>query len=301
MLDTIINNKIEWTHIINPTDENLTILKDKYNFHHLDIEDCKSKQQRPKIDIYNNYYFLILHFPDFDQSNILTTKEIKIFWGKNFLITIGKSKWLVADMFNEAKNNKLFAENLMNESTDKLLYHILYKLITYSENILKEIEKDLNFIDNNLFNKKTRQIIEKISFTRKNIIQLNTITKPQLRLFEQFELSKVHGFAKDMQDYWSNIYDYYQKIWDTIEDYEEFISNLSRTFDSLQTNMNNEIIKVLTFFSSIMLPLTFITSLYGMNIGLPFQNHPLSFWMIVIIMIAITLFLIYYFKHKKWM
>jgi magnesium transporter len=301
MLDTIINNKIEWTHIINPTDENLTILKDKYNFHHLDIEDCKSKQQRPKIDIYNNYYFLILHFPDFDQSNILTTKEIKIFWGKNFLITIGKSKWLVADMFNEAKNNKLFAENLMNESTDKLLYHILYKLITYSENILKEIEKDLNFIDINLFKKKTRQIIEKISFTRKNIIQLNTITKPQLRLFEQFELSKVHGFAKDMQDYWSNIYDYYQKIWDTIEDYEEFISNLSRTFDSLQTNMNNEIIKVLTFFSSIMLPLTFITSLYGMNIGLPFQNHPLSFWMIVIIMIAITLFLIYYFKHKKWM
>lgn len=122
-----------------------------------------------------------------------------------------------------------------------------------------------------------------------------------MRLFHKFETGAIEGFAENMEDYWGNILDYYQKMWDMTEDYEELIEGLSKTFDSLQTNKINEIIKVLTLISSILLPLTFITGLYGMNVGLPFQNESRAFWIVVIAMVIIVFTMVLFFKKKKWM
>ena len=104
-----------------------------------------------------------------------------------------------------------------------------------------------------------------------------------------------------MEDYWGNILDYYQKMWDLTEDYAELIEGLSKTFDSLQANRINEIMKILTFFSTILLPLTFITGLYGMNIGLPLQNDPRSFIIIIAIMLLVVVTMLYYFRKRKWL
>jgi magnesium transporter len=104
-----------------------------------------------------------------------------------------------------------------------------------------------------------------------------------------------------MEDYWGNILDYYQRMWDMTEDYEELIDGLSKTFDSLQANKINEIMKVLTMVSAILLPLTFITGLYGMNLGLPFQSEPNSFWVVILSMVVIATTMIIYFKRRKWM
>jgi magnesium transporter len=104
-----------------------------------------------------------------------------------------------------------------------------------------------------------------------------------------------------MEEYWGNILDYYQKMWDMTEDYQEIVEGLSKTFDSLQTNRTNEIMKVLTLISSILLPLTFIASLYGMNVSLPLQNGSYSFWLLMAAMILLAGSMIYLFKRKKWM
>jgi magnesium transporter len=120
-------------------------------------------------------------------------------------------------------------------------------------------------------------------------------------LFHKFESGDIAGFAEDMEDYWGNILDYYQKMWDMTEDYQEIVEGLSKTFDSLQTNRTNEIMKVLTLISSILLPLTFIASLYGMNVGLPFQNDPNSFWLLMFFMVLLAGSMIFLFKRKRWM
>jgi magnesium transporter len=104
-----------------------------------------------------------------------------------------------------------------------------------------------------------------------------------------------------MEDYWGNIMDYYQKIWDMVEDDGELIKGYSTTFDSLQVNRTNEVIKILTLVSSVLLPLTFIASLYGMNIKLPVQDHPYSFFIVATSMLVIALMMFVYFKIKKWM
>lgn len=302
MIETLKIGTLKWHHVLNPTEENLEFLKENFHFHPLDIEDCKTVNQRSKIDSYDDYYFLILHFPNFDKKGVfLHTKEVKIFWGEDYIITIGQSHWLVSKMFNDAKEQKKRNEEFEIGTSDALLYMILERVMGESLMLLKRVGSELDLINQDLFNKKAEKIIEQISVTRKNIILLNTIFKPQLRLFHKFETGSIEGFAVNMEDYWGNILDYYQRMWDMTEDYEELIEGLSKTFDSLQANKINEIMKVLTMVSAILLPLTFITGLYGMNINLPFQGEQNSFWLVIVAMVVIATTMILYFKRRRWM
>ncbi|MPM21332.1 Cobalt/magnesium transport protein CorA [bioreactor metagenome] len=303
MIEQIRLDNLKWLHILYPSDEDYNLLINDYNFHPLDIEDCKTRSQRSKIDIYDDYYFLILHFPYFDKVNrFIKVKEIKIFWGADFIITIGSAHWVIRDLFEETKrqlNDGNDYEYL--QSSDRLLYRILEALMKETQVILQRIDTEIDLINKEMFSRKADKIIEKISITRKNVILLNTTFKPQLRLFHKFESGEVKGFVEDMEEYWGNILDYYQKNWDMIEDDGELLEGLSKTFDSMQANRTNEIMKILTFISTTLLPLTFITGLYGMNVNLPFGQHPFAFSMIIGIMLLIVIFLILYFKRKRWM
>lgn len=302
MIETIKIGTLKWHHLLNPTEEDLNYLKDNFYFHPLDIEDCKSFNQRPKVDVYDDYYFIILNFPCFDKANkFLKTREIKLFWGEDYIITIGKSHWVVNDFFNEIKKKEENNEDIPIGTSDTLLYKIFERLITESLSLVKIIGNEVDYVSRDLFSKNPQKVIGTISVTRKNIILLDTIFKPQLRLFHRFESGDIEGYAENMEDYWGNILDYYQKMWDMTEDYEELIEGLSKTFDSLQTNRTNEIMKVLTLISSILLPLTFITGLYGMNVGLPLQNKTGSFWLIIVIMLVLVFFMIRIFKKREWM
>jgi len=244
-----------------------------------------------------DYYFMNFHFPAFDKSNsFIEIRELKVFWGKNFIITLGKSQWAIKDFFDNEKSEK----KLDIDSSDKLLYIILDKLTKMTQNVVEQVEEDVNMCGKLIFSKKADKPIHKISITRKNIIALNTMFKPQLPLFSRLQNGSIEGFADDMEDYWGNILDYYQKIWDIVEDCGELIKGYSTTFDSLQVNKTNEVIKILTLISSVLLPITFIASMYGMNIDLPFQNSGNSFMIVVFGMLAIILLMGGYFKYKDW-
>ncbi|PLW96925.1 MAG: hypothetical protein C0593_09985 [Marinilabiliales bacterium] len=302
MIDTIKFGTLKWHHIFQPSDDDLQHLLDDFHFHPLDIEDCKSYNQRPKIDIYDDYYFLILHFPYFDRQNkFLKTREVKIFWGDDYVISIGKSHWVVRDLFQQAKHADENDEKFQLASSDQLLYIILEKLMIETIKLVRQIGSEVDRINRELFSQKSERIIEGTSIVRKNIILLNTIFKPQLRLFHKFESGEIEGYADNMEDYWGNILDYYQKMWDMTEDYAELIDGLSMTFDSLQANKTNEIMKILTLVSTVLLPLTFITGLYGMNIGLPLESNPNAFFVVLGAMIIIVGAMIIYFKRKHWM
>lgn len=303
MIETIKMGTLKWHHVLNPSEEDLQYLKDNFHFHPLDIEDCRSLiNQRPKIDVYDDYYFLILHFPYYDKTNtFLRTREEKIFWGKDYIITLGKAHWVVSELFRNYRSRIERKDNIEIATSDTLLYRILEHLMKETYILLRKIGDHVDSSGRELFDKRAIRTIERISVTRKNIILLNTIFKPQLPVFNKFESGEIEGFAENMEEYWGNILDYYQKMWDLIEDYSELIEGYSKTFDSMQANRTNEIVKILTLISSIILPLTFITGLYGMNISLPFQSHPYAFGMITGLMLSLILFMLFYFRKQRWL
>jgi len=303
MIETLKFGTIRWSHIIRPNEEDLQALRDHYHFHPLDLEDCRSQiNLRPKIDVYDDYLFLILHFPTFDSSQMFVDiREIKIFWGKDYLISIGKSHWLFKELFNLEKSRSTNGQRMEVGSSDDLLYKILDYVMGESQRVVEKVDKDVDECGKALFTKHTEKLIEKISITRKNVILLNTMFKPQMLLFNKLQSGAISGFAENMEDYWGNILDYYQKIWDMVEDDGELIRGYSTTFDSLLVNKTNEVIKILTLISSLLLPLTFIASLYGMNLKLPVQEHPYSFYIVSGIMAGIAILMVVYFRMRRWM
>lgn len=302
MVDTINFGTLKWHHITNPTVEDMDFLRDNFHFHPLDIEDCSSFVQRPKIDIYDDYYFLVLHFPLFDKQNLIRTEETKIFWGQDYLITVVNKNHVVQDLFNLTKlNPDEFEEDEIGGTSDAVLYIVLHRMMKETFLLVERMGSELDTINRDLFTAKAEKIIEQMSRFRKNIIQLNTIFKPQLRLFHKFESGEVKGFAVDMEEYWGNILDFYQKMWDMIDDYGELIAGLSSTYDSLQANKTNEVMRVLTIISTIVLPIMFITGLYGMNVYLPLADKEHAFWLIILMCIIIISILLLFFRKKRWM
>jgi magnesium transporter len=300
MIGKLQIGKLKWYHIPYPNDKNMEFLRENFDFHPLDLDDCQSKVQRPKVDIYDDYRFLILHFPYFDKAmKFVKTKEVKIFWGEFYIITVG-SHWVIRTLFEKTKSETDIDVDELPNTSDVLLYSILDSLMKESFKLMKLIEDNLDHISQEMFDKKAEKTIERISVTRKNLILLNTAFKPQLRLFQKFESGIIKGFTPDMEEYWGNNLDSYQRMWDSIEDYQELIQGFSLTFDSLQANRTNEIMKVLTTISTILLPLTFLTGLYGMNVDLPLQENETAFLIIVGAMILIVIALLMYFKKRRW-
>lgn len=304
MIETIQYKSIRWLDITNPSEDDYRLLLDEYHFHPLDIEDCRGTNQRPKIDEYDDYYFLILHFPYFDKGNsFIRIREVKIFWGKDYIITVGKAHWVVKKFFDEIQEDLAEGDEETQEmmaSSDQLLYHILNRLMLETNTLVQRVGAEVDLINYDIFNRRARSIIEQISVTRRNTILLNTTFKPQLRVLHMFEGGAIKGFVDpeliDMEDYWGNILDQYQKMFDSIEDYGELIEGLSQTFDSLLTNRTNDIMRVLTYFSTIMLPLTVVASLFGMNVDFPFITSTSAFWVIVGVMVAMIVALVVFFR-----
>ena len=302
MIETIKIGRLRWLNIKDPSEEDFKFLENQFHFHPLDLEDCQQFNQRSKIDIYDDYYFVVLLFPVFDRQNrFIKTREVKIFWGEDYLITVGKSHYIVDKVFEESLQQEERGEDFEVGTSDALLYLILEKIMNETIYLIRKVGLELELINRELLGKNPHSIIERLSITRKNIILLNTLLKPQLRVFNKFESGAVRGFADNMEDYWGNILDYTNRMWDNTEDYGELIEGLSTTFDSLQTNKTNEIMKILTLISSIVLPLTFLTGIYGMNLDLPMQKNSLAFYFILAVMILVGVGMLLFFRRKKWM
>ena len=306
MIETIQFKALRWLDITNPSESDYGVLLNEFHFHPLDIEDCRSVNQRPKIDEYDDYYFLILHFPYFDKGNkFIRIREVKIFWGRDYIITVGKAHWVVKKFFDEIQDDLADGDEdtiAMMSTSDQLLYNILNRLMLETNTLVQRVGAEVDLINYDIFNRRARSIIEQISVTRRNVILLNTTFRPQLRVLHMFESGGIKGFVDpeliDMEDYWGNILDQYQKMFDSIEDYGELVEGLSSTFDSLQTNRTNDIMRLLTIFNAVLLPLTVVTGIFGMNLDFPFITNVFAFWCVIGSMVLITLVLILFFNHQ---
>ena len=302
MIEEMKNKKLKWLNIINPTSQDLNYLEKEYKFHALDLEDCRSKVQRPKFEDYDSYKFLVFHFPVMKQVEYrLIMEEVDIFWGKNYLITLHSGALIkLNEIFKDLKDRKTTVNEYLSKDSDYLLYKIIHDLVLTIFPIMDRISKEIDIIDKSFDKIKPIKLIERISILRRNIIFLQTSFKPHKSIFSIFESRLEKQEEKGMDIYWGDIGDYISKLMDMAEDYQELLEGLYSSIDTLLTYRTNNIIKTLTIFSVIMLPLSFITGFFGMNLKLPLANFPFAVEIISSIMILIALAMIIFFKIRKF-
>ncbi|PIS08674.1 hypothetical protein COT75_05455 [Candidatus Beckwithbacteria bacterium CG10_big_fil_rev_8_21_14_0_10_34_10] len=300
----IIYKDISWYKLEKPTETQLLKLKEKFNFHPLDIEDCMEKIQRPKLDIYHDYIFMGLHLPYWsEKENRLKTTEINVFLGKTFLITVSDYKILLLDeLFYKAKQDPKKRARFFGRSTSRLFHFIFNQLILNINPLMREVGKKIDTIDRKVLQGKYKDVFEKISEMRRSLIVFDTIIKPQIPIFRKLESGRAGNLDTKNAQYWGNLVDRLQFIQEQIEDYLQILEGLAITNESLLSYKTNEIIKILTIFSVILLPLTLISGIYGMNIEtLPLASSPSSFIVVSGLMLSIAVIMLLFFKYKKWL
>lgn len=309
---TITNNGLTWTDIQKPTRNNLEIIGQQYSFHELNIEDCLSKIQIPKMDKYNDYLFVILHFPTIekkDKTSTLKVSQLSIFVGINFLITVhqGDLKPLV-EMFYLCKQSDKQRQILMGTSSGYLLHSILDLLVDDLLHILMKVVGNLDDIEDAVFDDKIT-VVKEISLLRRDITTLRRVVVPLKRTVSEMAKNIQRFSEEDLTQYFDDVKDHTDKVVEILEESKETIEIYKDTDFMLNTEKTNKILAILTILFTLSIPVTTIGTFYGMNVNLPggIQTGSWNFFgiyttMIVIIVLSVTsaLFMVWYFRRLGW-
>jgi len=291
-----------WVNIENPTERETEYLAQNYSFHPLDLDDCLSRIQRPKIDKYKDYLFLVFHFPVFNKETRVTTpSQLSVFIGEKYLITLhkGELKPLVK-LFKECQRDEESREEYLGESPGFLLYRMIDRLVDYCLPILSRMVDNIETVEDDIFSDRKRGTVKEISLLRRDIISFRRIIWPMRAVIGSLE-PKVRRFTnQDMEAYFGDMTDHVDKIWDALDEYKEIIEGLDYTYNSLASNRTNEVMRMLTVIATILLPITVVASIYGMNIPLPFQNSSYSLAFVFFIMLVVISSMLIFFRHQRW-
>jgi magnesium transporter len=302
-MERIKTKKFTWINIQKADHKIIESLQQEFGFHELNLEDCLSRTQRPKIDSQDDYIFIVLHFPRYYKNlKKMTTTELNIFLGKNYIVTLeeGELKPL-KNYFNTIKEAPETLAEITEKDSAMILYEIIDHLLTYCFPILDKISERLSKVDDQLLAQRPSQIVLELARLNQEIITFRKIISPERYVIRDLE-DKIKPFLAEENDiYFDDITDSVEKIWDTLENLKEVSESLQRTHDSYATNRLNEVMKILTVFSAIMLPLTVITGFYGMNVnGLPAATHDFAAEIITVFMVILSISMLYYFSRKDY-
>jgi magnesium transporter len=296
---------LRWVNVINAGKAEINYLRQNFNFDlmHLRSAAASILSQRPVIFKQEKYLFLILHFPALKDGRIFAG-EVDFFIGHGFLVSVHNSNLPALNKFFDISKkdpNSLISFSL--ESSAVLLYEILGRLIHDCYRLLDDNSLEIKRVEDLIFSGKQKLVVENILLLRRNIINIRKIMQNHKNILK--ELSGMQSSLVDkvaMKKYYNSLVEDSKRLWEMLDNQKEMIEVLNDTNESLLNDQMNMIMKTLTIFSVIVFPLTLLAAIFGMNaINMPFVNSPHGFWIILAIMAAGSLFMVSFFKKKRWL
>jgi magnesium transporter len=292
-------NGLTWIHVDEPGPLEAAALADRFGFHELDVEDILSKRQRPKIDEYESYLFVVLHFPIYDKAvQRLNAAELDVFLGADFLITLPNAELLpVTYLFRRCEEDPERRDELFSKGSGYLLYHVLDDLFDYCFPILDKIGWKLDAIEDDLFEGRSEEIVRDISNAKQEIIAYRKIIKPERATLRVLERYTQRFLPEDLDVYFDDVVDASERIWDLLDNFKEVVEALEQTNESVISHRQQYRLQILTVFSVIFLPLTLISGIFGMNFGFASPG----FLATVSVMVALFATALGVFRWRGWL
>jgi magnesium transporter len=296
-------NGLTWINLSIPDAESAEQLAERFEWHELDIEDVLSKRQRPKIDEYPDYLFVVLHFPVYDKAvQRLNAAELDFFLGHEYLVTLPNVELLpVTRLFQRCVDDETLREDLFSKGSGYLLYHVLDDLFDYCFPILDKMGHKLDTVEDEMFEGRAEEVVRDLSNVKQEIISYRKIIKPERTTLRALERRAQRFLPEELDVYFDDIVDSAERIWDLLDNYKEVVEGLESTNESVISHRHNEVLRVLTVFTVLLLPLTLIASVFGMNVVFPGEGTDDAFWVIVGIMVAAIAGLASFFRWKRWL
>jgi len=305
---SIISESVTWVDIIDPTQTEMAKLAKDYPFHPLNLEDSISTRQTTKVEEHQEYLFIALRFPVEDSLGIISSNQVSMFLGKNYLVTLHPNKLRVLSELFQTCNDDAQGKKALMKSTAYLVYRIINKLTESMFRILDDVQSGLDDIETKVFDEK-KSSASAINRVRRQIAILRQIIFP-LRLFVPEITSKAQKYSEEVLSvFFSDINHKIGRASGTVEEMKEMVEIYKDTDFIISSDRTNSVLSILTILFTLSIPATLISSIYGMNIPLPggLVTGPLNFFgpytsllVLLIGMLIPALVMVWYFRRVGW-
>lgn len=301
---------LRWFNVERPGSLEQNWLQENFEFHALDLEDVLSRNQRPKIDEYPDYLFLVIHVPVFNhQAGRLVAGELDMFVGPDFVITLPNQPLPPVEyLFGRCEADPELRQAIFSRGSGYLLYRLVDDSFDYCFPMLRKISNKLDALEDEIFEGRSDDVVRDISNAKQEIINFRKVIRPQRTVLSDLEKVKGRYLTEnlDMEIYFDDIVDAHERIWDLLENYKEVVDGLEETNESILSHRSMERLNVLTAITVIVLPLTLIASIFGMNVGLPGGGIPESsglgtFLAVIAVMLLIGIAMFGFFRIRRWL
>ena len=270
-----------------------------FNLHPLVLEDILNTNQRPKVEDYSDYLYIVLKLFDVSENDQMVTKQVSLILGKNLVISFQEDDEPLFDLI--IKRIKTKENQISIRGADYLLYSIIDTIIDSYFLDMENVEDNIERIEYNLIENTSPEVLKRIHSIKMDIITLRKTIRPLREMLSTLESSEYFQIEETTDYYLRDVYDHSLQIYEMLESLRDRTSEILDIYLSSTSNKLNEIVRVLTVISTVFVPLTFIVGLYGMNFNnMPELREPLGYPAVLVIMVIVALFMLAYFRRKKW-
>ena len=294
--DTII-----WVDVAKPVESDMQFLEKHFAFHPLAIEDALTSIQRPKIDRYDNYLFIVLHAATLAaHKDKATSLELDSFVGENYVVTVHlKPIPSVTSTWERCIKNS----GIISKGAGYLFYFLADALVDNYFPILEKLDKEIQKTEDAVIKNSNSATLNKIFDLKENVLTLRRILGPQRETMNFIARGTYEPIIPaSLSIYFRDVSDLLARINDNLDTYRDMLTSAVDGYMSATSNKLNEIMKVLTIIATIMMPLTLVTGIYGMNFRfMPEIDWRYGYFIVLSVMIVIAIGMLLFFKRKKWL
>ncbi len=272
-----------------------------YDLHPLILEDIVNTSQRPKIDEYEDYIFIILKMLYYDKDENIVSEQVSMVLGDNYVLTFQEAE---GDVFDTVRDRLRQSKGrIRNLGSDYLLYALIDAVVDHYYIVNETMGNKVEDLEDLLFEGIIKEHLNKqVLDLKKELLKVRRVIFPLREIISRIEKSDHKLIKKKTIQFYRDIYDHIIQLSDTIDIYREMIFSLMDMYMTSISNKMNEVMKVLTIMATIFIPLTFIAGIYGMNFDhMPELHYEYSYYILWAVMVIVFLAMLYYFKRKKWL
>jgi magnesium transporter len=293
------DGNIIWADVSDPTSRDFEELAEEFGFHHLSIEDCQNAHQRPKVEEYTGYYFIVLYEAELaGPTDRLELRELNIFLGKNYLVTV----------HSRPIRAIATAARLWHEWTDRaeqgsgmLAYLLIDGIVDDYLPLLDIISERMDDLEDSIFGEWRAEVIEDIFSIKKKLLYLRRSITPLRDVFNTMLRREQPIFPRETHVYFQDVFDHLIRVADTIDSLRDMLSSTMDAYLSVSGNRMNKIMKRLTSISTILMSVTLIAGIYGMNfMFMPELRWRFGYVFALMSMVVVGVALYIYLKKVKW-
>jgi magnesium transporter len=313
LLSHFDNQRVTWINIDGLGDiEVLRALGSQFNLHPLALEDVLDTFQRPKVEQYDNYLFLVAHMLYLDRGQVMCGEQVSMFLGKHFLITLQEEADF--DVFEPVRARiRVTTGTIRKMGPDYLAYALLDSIVDHYYPVLEDVGAKIEAIEEGLVNLQPNDSpVAELHSHKRTLARVRRYVWPIRDLVSVLMHDETGLVTKATKVYLRDCYDHSVQLMDLVESYRDLLSGLMELYLSAVGIRTNEIMRVLTVVTSIFIPLTFIVGVYGMNFArevdgkklpwnMPELVSPYGYVGCWAVMLALAVFQIVYFKKRRWL